>query len=74
MPKSQFVDPDILRKPSKITFTDIDVNAYNKTVQEESAIYTKADFMRIYHDMALIREFETMLYSIKTPTATTDGV
>ncbi|NLK39945.1 MAG: dehydrogenase [Clostridiales bacterium] len=66
MPKSQFVDPDILRKPSKITFTDIDVNAYNKTVQEESAIYTKADFMRIYHDMALIREFETMLYSIKT--------
>jgi len=55
MPKSLFIDPAEVRKPSKITFKDIDVNAYNKTIAEESKIYTKADFMRIYHDMAVIR-------------------
>ncbi|MDR1891412.1 MAG: dehydrogenase, partial [Oscillospiraceae bacterium] len=69
MPKSQFVDPKILRKPGKIHFEDIDVNQYSKTVAEEQKLYTKADFLRIYHDMAIIREFETMLYSIKTTNA-----
>ena len=69
MPKSQFVDPAVIRKPGKITFTDIDVNQYKKTITEEKKIYTKADFLRIYHDMMVIREFETMLYSIKTTNA-----
>ena len=44
MPKSQFVDPDILRRPSKITFTDIDVNAYNKNHPRREQNYTKAGF------------------------------
>ena len=59
MPKSQFLDPNEVRKPSFLSFTDIPVNQYNKTIKEESKIYTKADFMRIYRDMAIIREFET---------------
>ncbi len=66
MPKSQFLDPNEVRKPSFLSFTDIPVNQYNKTIKEESKIYTKADFMRIFRDMAIIREFETMLYEIKT--------
>jgi len=33
MPKSQFVDPVELRKSGKITFNDIDVNVYNKTIK-----------------------------------------
>ncbi len=66
MPKSQFADPKELRKAGKIKFKDIDVNQYKMTLEQESKIYTKADFMRIYHDMAVIREFETMLYLIKT--------
>ena len=66
MPKSQFLDPNELRKSGKIKFKDIPVNTYSKTVEEESKNYTKRDFMRIYRDMAIIREFETMLYEIKT--------
>ena len=65
MPKSQFLDPNEVRKPSFLSFTDIPVNQYNKTIKEESKIYTKADFMRIYRDMAIIREFETMLNEVK---------
>jgi len=69
LPKSQFSDPVELRKPGKIKFTDIDVNSYDKTVAQEKKIYSKKDFLRIYHDMMVIREFETMLYSIKTTNA-----
>ena len=66
MPKSQFIDPNVMRKSGKITFTDIPVNQYGKTVSEEKQNFSTADFLRIYRDMAIIREFETMLNSIKT--------
>lgn len=65
MPKSQFIDPSFIRKSGKITFLDIPVNAYHKTIEAEKANYTKADFLRIYRDMAILREFENMLLSIK---------
>ncbi|MFO8001762.1 MAG: thiamine pyrophosphate-dependent enzyme, partial [Marinilabilia sp.] len=41
-------------------------NQYNKTIEDEKKNYSKEDFLRIYHDMALIREFENMLNLIKT--------
>lgn len=66
MPKSQFMDPKELRKPSFVEFEPIPVNQYNKTIAEEKKNYSKDDFMRIYHDMASIREFEQMLLDIKT--------
>lgn len=66
MPKSQFLDPKECRKSGMIHFEDISINQYKKTIKEESKIYTKEDFLRIYRDMAIIREFETMLYEIKT--------
>ncbi len=66
MAKQLFVDPNENSKSGRITFQDIPVNQYNKTIEEEKANFTKDDFMRIYRDMAIIREFETMLYSIKT--------
>ena len=66
MPKSQFVDPAVLRAPGKITFNDIPVNQYNKTIEEEKANYSTDDFLRIFRDMAICREFETMLFQIKT--------
>ena len=69
MPKSQFSDPKELRAAGWIKFTDIPVNQYNKTIAEEKKIYSKDDFLRIYHDMAVIREFETMLNEIKTKNA-----
>ena len=65
MPKSQFVDPKKAFIPGFIHFEDIPVCQYNKTLAEEKKIYSKADFMRIYHDMRTIHEFETMLNEVK---------
>lgn len=66
MPKSQFIDPAEIRKSGWIKFKDIPVNQYNKTIEEEKDNFSKEDFLRIYRDMSLIREFETMLNLIKT--------
>ena len=66
MPKSQFMDPNELRKPGFVKFTDIPVNQYSKTIEEEKKNFSKKDFARIYHDMRVIREFENMLYVVKT--------
>lgn len=66
MPKSQFIDPMEVRKSGWIEYQKTPVNQYNKTIEEEKANYSKADFLRIYHDMKVIREFESMINSIKT--------
>ena len=66
MTKELVLNPSELRKKSKIKFKDIDVCAYNKTIEEEKKIFTKSDFIRIYRDMAIIREFESMLNAVKT--------
>lgn len=66
MPKSQYSNPTELRKSSVIKFKDIPVNAYNKTIEQEKKNFSDKDFKRIYHDIAVIREFETMLNDIKT--------
>jgi 2-oxoisovalerate dehydrogenase E1 component len=66
MPKSQFIDPIKLRKAGKVKFKDIPVNQYNKTLEEEKGNYSEKQLIGIYHDMQLIREFETMLNLIKT--------
>ena len=68
MPKSIFVDPDKMRAEGKITFKDIPINVYKKSVQEEldEGNYTKEDLIRIFRDMTICREFEDMLNQIKT--------
>ena len=65
MPKSQYVDPGKAFEAGYIHFEDIPVCQYNKTLAEEKKLYTKADFLRIYRDMRIIREFETMLNEVK---------
>lgn len=65
MPKSQFIDPSEVRKAGELTFQPIPVNQYNKTVEEEKANFSNEDLLRIYRDMVIIREFETMLNLIK---------
>jgi transketolase, central region len=66
MPKSQYVDPGKVFEPGYIKFHDIPVCQYNLSLDDEKRIYSKSDFIRIYRDMAVIREFETMLNDIKT--------
>jgi 2-oxoisovalerate dehydrogenase E1 component len=66
MPKSQNINPKEVRKPQFIEFGKIPVNQYNKSIDEEKNSFSTSDFVRIYHNMVIIREFETMLNLIKT--------
>jgi 2-oxoisovalerate dehydrogenase E1 component len=66
MPKAQFIDPNEVRKSGWIRFRDIPVNQYSKSIEEEKSNFSTEDFLRIYRDMVIIREFETMLNLIKT--------
>ncbi|MCD6201877.1 MAG: dehydrogenase [Bacteroidales bacterium] len=66
MPKKLFIDPLKVRKPGKITFGEIPLNQYQKTLAEEKDHYTREELLAIYRDMMVIREFETMLNKIKT--------
>ncbi|MBZ4675396.1 MAG: acoB3 [Anaerophaga sp.] len=66
MPKVQTIDPSQVRKPGFVEFQPIPVNQYQKSVTEEKENFTHEEFKAIYHDMVLIREFETMLNLIKT--------
>lgn len=65
MPKNQLIDPAKLRKPGTVKFSPIPVNQYQKSVAEERGNFSDKELVRIYHDMFVIREFETMLNQIK---------
>jgi 2-oxoisovalerate dehydrogenase E1 component len=66
MPKIQNIYPEKVRQPGKISFGDIPVNQYNKTIEQERKNFSDEDLIRIYRDMVIIREFEVMLNKIKT--------
>ena len=65
MPKVEFIDPKVQRKPGEIKIDPIPVNQYNKSIEDEKLNYSKEEFVKIYRDMVIIREFETMLNEIK---------
>mgnify|MGYP002560108202 CR=1 FL=1 len=67
MPKKMFVDPEEVRKPGKLSFTDIPMNVYQKPLEQElsEGAFTPEELKTIYHDMYMIRTFEEMLHTIK---------
>ena len=65
MPKNLVIDPNFIRAKGKIQFSDIPVNVYNKTIEDEKKNFKKADFVRIFNDIAMLREFESMINEIK---------
>src|ERR1039457_3527020 len=66
MPKSIVIEPEKVFARSTIHLSDIEVNAYQKTGDEERAIYSPEQFLAIWQDMCAIRQFETILNEIKT--------
>ena len=66
MPKSILIEPEKVFAPEVISFSDIPVNAYSKTISEELAEFSAEDFLSIWRDMCAIRAFETVLNEIKT--------
>ena len=65
MPKNLVIDPNFIRAQGKIQFTDIPVNVYNKSIKDEKENFSKQDFVRIFNDIAMLREFESMINDIK---------
>ncbi len=66
MPQSQFVDPAKVRAPGQLTFDPIPLNQYSLPFAEGRKAFSDADLLGIFHDMQMIREFEGMLYSVRT--------
>ncbi len=65
MPKSLTIDPAEERQRSTIRAPEIPVNAYVSNPEAEAAAYSCKQLVNIYHDMCLIREFETALDRFK---------
>ena len=66
MPKSIVIEPERVFARETIRFRDVLLNAYDKTVEQELAEYSRDDLLHIWQDMCAIREFESALQEIKT--------
>jgi 2-oxoisovalerate dehydrogenase E1 component len=66
MPRSIVVDPNKVRKAGQIEIPPIPVNQYAPDPKKEERKFGKKRLAKMYQDMAVIREFETMLNDIKT--------
>ncbi len=66
MPKQTIVDPAVERKARKIQSPEISLNRYRTKLEREVERYGKDAVIGILDDMLMIREFETMLNTIKT--------
>ncbi|MBF0431792.1 MAG: dehydrogenase [Fibrobacteria bacterium] len=65
MPKVLEIYPEKVFSKEEIAFTNIPVNAYNKSIEEEKKLFTVEEFTTIYHDLCVLREFENILNNIK---------
>ncbi len=65
MTKRLSVSPEAARASGWIEFSAIPVNQYSGTMADERARYGDAALVRIFEHMAVIREFESMINSIK---------
>jgi 2-oxoisovalerate dehydrogenase E1 component len=65
MPKNILIDPFEARQSGMLHAPSIPLNAYLPDPHAEAAHYGSANLVRIYRDMAIIREFELMLDQIK---------
>ncbi|MBW4436749.1 MAG: hypothetical protein KME04_06420 [Pleurocapsa minor GSE-CHR-MK-17-07R] len=65
MPKAILIDPVVERSRGVLTAPEVPVNAYDSDPAIEAERWGTERLVRMYRDMAFIREFETMLDSIK---------
>ena len=65
MTKKLEIYPEELFKKGQIDFTPIPVCAYSKTLAEEKKLYSKDEFVTIFHDMMVLRTFETIINEVK---------
>ena len=65
MTKTITIDPTEMRRTDRLRSPEIPLNQYVANPTAEVAKYGAATLVRLYRDMAYIREFETMLDRIK---------
>ncbi|MBP7401706.1 MAG: dehydrogenase [Clostridia bacterium] len=66
MARKLFIDPARVRAPGSITFQDIPVNTYHRSLREEGDRFAHGELLHIYQDMKTLRTFESMLLAVKT--------
>lgn len=65
MTKSILIDPAEMRRSGKVCAPEVPLNQYVANPAAEAAKYGAVTLVRLYRDMAYIREFESMLDRIK---------
>jgi 2-oxoisovalerate dehydrogenase E1 component len=65
MPKTIHVDPHAFRKNGTLTFPEIPVHAYSRSLNDERARRGDHTLREVLRHMMIVREFETMLGSFK---------
>ena len=65
MTKKLEIYPEEIFAPGEINIPAIPVCQYNKSIKDEKKLYSKEDFTTIYHDMVLLRTFETIINELK---------
>lgn len=66
MPKSLPIEPSQVRKSGTLKIPEIPLNQYTRNIDAERARFGNEGLRAILHDMIIVREFETMLNSLKT--------
>jgi 2-oxoisovalerate dehydrogenase E1 component len=66
MPKTLLVDPAAVRKPAVLELKSIPVNQYRPDWAAERSRFGAPALVRMWVDMVVIREFESMLDAFKT--------
>ena len=65
MTKKLEIYPEEIFAPGEINIPAIPVCQYNKSIKDEKKLYSKEDFTTIYHDMVVLRTFETIINELK---------
>jgi 2-oxoisovalerate dehydrogenase E1 component len=65
MPKSIPVKPEAFRAPGVLSFPDVPLHAYQRSLAEERQALGDAALKDVLRHMMILREFETMLGAIK---------
>ncbi|MCL2783902.1 MAG: thiamine pyrophosphate-dependent enzyme [Propionibacteriaceae bacterium] len=66
MTKSLVIKPDEVRSSGRLCFPEIELNSYELNLPSEVNRYGTEGLISVLQDMIIIREFESMLNSIKT--------
>lgn len=65
MVKSISLSPDVIRAKGKLSFKAIELNSYDVPLKKSAKRFPTGDLLRMHRDMAILREFETMIDRIK---------